>query len=391
MIHRILANKVKRQLDFMPAVALLGPRQVGKTTIAKQLAKQIGLQHHYLDLESTADMAKLSNAEDYLKTLAADLVIIDEVQRMPALFPILRSVIDAERRNGRFLLLGSASPQLLAQSSETLAGRLAYSELSPFFLQEVFDTPDAMPHLWLRGGFPHFFLAQSDDISFKMRQQFISTYLERELLMLGLSASPQVLRRLLTMLMHLHGQLLNYASLSNAMGIDVKTLHRYLDFFESSFIIRRLQPWVSNTGKRLVKSSRVYICDSGIYHALAGLCTQEELAGHPGRGASWEGFVMQQIVPRLKPGINAFFYRTQDGSGLDLLLEKDGKPVLGLEIKASNAPSITKGTTNAAKQLGEIPIWVVTPAADEDYRHNEWVGITSINRLEEKLSIFLES
>jgi len=369
------------RLKHQPALALLGSRQVGKTTLSMQLQQAVGKDSVYLDLESPADLAKLSDPEDYFLNRQDKLIILDEVQRKPELFPILRSVIDRNRAaKGRFLLLGSASPELLAKSSETLAGRIAYLELNPLLYSEVSASID-FQKLWLRGGYPDMLLAENDVISFKNRLDFIQTYLERELPLLGLRASPVLLRNLLKMLAQVHGQILNYSDISRSLGVDLNTLKRYLDFFEYSFIIRRLQPFFINISKRLVKSPKFYFRDSGILHGLSGIGNMEELESYLFKGNSWEGFVIQNVIGNLKPEISPYFYRTQDGSELDLVLVKGNVPVLGIEIKYSNAPSPSKGNTVAAQDLGDIPVLLVTPSVDEDYSLVRKKTVTSFARL----------
>ncbi|MEI7583008.1 ATP-binding protein [Runella sp.] len=382
---RFITNRVLERIENLPAVALLGPRQVGKTTLAKQLQKEIAKESIYLDLESQEDYNKLINIESYLLQRDDKLLIIDEVQRMLELFPVLRSVIDRNRSNTRFMLLGSASPELLAKSSETLAGRISYIEVNPFIYPEVSGSY-SFQQLWLRGGFPTMLMTQSEEVSFANRLDFIQTYLERELPLLGLSVSPIMLRNLLRMISHVHGNIINYSDLSKSLGIDVNTVKRYLDYFENSFLIRRLQPYFVNISKRLVKSPKVYIRDSGLLHAVVGIENEEDLEGYIGKGNSWEGFVIQQIIAQLKPSVYPYYYRTQDGSELDLVLVKGLSPVLGIEIKYANAPKITKGTTVASQDLGTLPVLVVTPFATEDYELSPTTKVTDFKRLFTHLS-----
>lgn len=384
-IARAITNQVLRSMNHFPAVALLGPRQVGKTTLAKAIAETVEKPSIYLDLESSSDLQKLTNAEDYLRQRDDQLILIDEIQRMPSLFPLLRSVIDRKRVNGRFILLGSASPELLAKSSETLAGRIAYLELHPFSYPEI-RALAGYERLWLRGGFPNLFLQESEEVSFTSRVQFIQTYIERELPLLGLSASVNTLRNLLRMIAHVNGNLLNYSDLSRSLGIDVGTTKRYLDYFEQAFLVRRVEPYFANTSKRIVKSPKIYVRDTGLLHALAGIENGEELEGFHAKGNSWEGFVIQQIIAHLKSSIGYFFYRTQDGTELNLVLVKGLTPVLGIEIKYSNAPTLRKGNRLAAADLGNVPLLVVTPSVDEDYSPAENCTVTSLDRLFHHLS-----
>jgi len=383
---RIVLSQAIDRLNQLPALALLGSRQVGKTTLSRQIQEAVGKDSVYLDLESPSDLAKLADAEGYFLERQDKLIILDEVQRMPELFPILRSVIDRHRKlKGRFLLLGSASPELLAKSSETLAGRIAYLELNPLIFAEVLPSIDYRT-LWLRGGYPDMLLAENDQVSFKNRLDFIQTYLERELPLLGLMTSPVLLRNLLRMLMGVHGNVLNYSDLSRSLGLDVNTIKRYIDFFEYSFIIRRLQPYFTNISKRVVKSPKLYFRDSGLLHAFAGISKAEDLEGFLQKGNSWEGFVIQDVIAKLKQEISPYFFRTQDGSELDLVLVKGTMPVLGIEVKYSNAPSPSKGNTIAAQDLGNIPVLIVTPSANEDFSIGPQKTVTSFGRL----SIHLE-
>ena len=384
VFDRLLESRLRAYLELFPCVAIVGPRQVGKTHLVKSMLEQYPREAIYLDLESDEDLVKLRNAEQYFNARQDKLIIIDEVQRKPELFVLLRSVIDKRRENGRFILLGSASPELLTQSSESLAGRIGYLEMHPLMYQEVKGRYH-YDQLWLRGGIPNALLQPGDALSMEVRQQFIQTYVERELAILGLSASGTRLKNLLRMIAHMQGQLINYAHLSNAMGINVQTLHRYLNFFENAFIIRRLEPYHTNVQKRIVKAPKIYIRDTGVYHALAGIEDREALDGFPGKGHSWESFVIQQVMARLEIGVEAFFYRTHDGTEIDFVLVKGMKPVIGLEIKLSNAPTITRGTTIASTDLGNIPVLVVTHAVAEDYTHNENVTVTSFERLMEQL------
>jgi len=379
-IKRILQPSIIRYYNNFPCVALIGPRQVGKTTTLKMLTSQIAAETVYLDLESDEDKMKLSNPEQYLLDRKDKLIIIDEIQRKPGLFPLLRSVIDRHRVNGRFIISGSASPELLAKSSETLAGRIAYLELQPFVFPEIKST-FSFDLLWLKGGFPDFFLQQDTMISFEKRLQFIQTYIERELPLLGLSVSPNVLKNLLVMIAHSQAQILTYSTFSKALGIEVNTVKRYIDYLENAFLIRRLQPYFFNTKKRLTKSPKIFIRDTGLLHAIFNLVTREDIEGHPGKGFSWESFVIQQIIALLKPGVNPCFYRTQDGAELDLVLVKGIQPVIGIEIKLSNAPSVERGITLASADLGNIPVFIVTHSVMEDYELKKGIKVTSFERI----------
>ncbi len=357
---RIAEEEVLRLMNHFPAVAIVGPRQVGKTSLALQLAGRQKTSMLYLDLESPADLNKLTEPELFLGPLWEKTIILDEVQRVPSLFPVLRGLIDRHRQPGRFVLLGSASPDLIRDASETLAGRIAFYELSPFSFSEVSDITGWQSH-WLRGGFPDSLLAAGDLISLEWRDQFIKTYLERDLPLLGLSASPILTRRLWTMLAHWNGNLLNYESLGNALGITSPTVKRYIDFFEAAFLIRRLQPWFTNISKRLVRSPKIYLRDTGILHALLGIENFEQLQGHPGIGASWEAYILQEIAAKLPLRSELFFYRTQDGTEADILIVKGGIPDTLVEVKYTATPAITKSMRTAAQDLQTRRNIIVAP------------------------------
>lgn len=362
MIKRRIASQLNELLDESPAVALLGPRQVGKTTLALSIGDE--RPSMYLDLESDADRAKLSEPELYLSAHADKLVIMDEVHRLPNLFQTLRGLIDrgrrAGRRSGQFLLLGSASIDLLRQSGETLAGRIAYLEMHPVDGLEV--APTSIGKLWARGGFPDSFLAPSDRASLRWRQDFIRTYLERDIPLLGPRIPAETLRRFWTMLAHRQGGLLNAAELSRALGVDGKTVATYLDLLVDLLLVRRLEPWHSNTEKRLVKSPRIFVRDSGIAHALLGLASEDDVLGHPVAGASWEGFVIETMVAAAPPGSQANFYRTAAGAEIDLLITPPGSArPWAIEIKRSLAPKVERGFYTACADLDPARRIVIYP------------------------------
>lgn len=384
MLIREKANfELNKKLNSNPAVAILGPRQVGKTTLAKEfMANKDAI---YLDLESPEDAARLADSELYFRTHQEKLIVIDEVQRMPELFPVLRSVIDRERRNGKFLLLGSASPQLLSRSSETLAGRISFLELHPFHISEI-STLDSFSKLWLRGGFPSFYLSETSEDSFEKRMDFLSTYIERELPLLGLNLPTRIVRNAIQMLTQLNGNLLNISSLSKSLTIDQRKTKELLDYLENAFLVRSLQPFFLNISKRMVKSPKLFFRDTGLLHATAGVESPGELDGYLYRGASFEAFVIQQIIAVIKPSITPYFYRTHDGTELDLLLVKGNSPIIGIEIKTSNAPKITRGTTIASQDLGDIPILIVTPSVNEPYQRADKQTIIGLQDLIEYLA-----
>lgn len=351
--------------------------------MVKTLEAQLSKKVIYLDLESPQDRNRLQDPELYLSERQDALIVLDEIQRMPMLFPLLRSAIDRHRVAGRFVLSGSASPELLQKSSESLAGRISYLELQPFHWGEVSEFISYRQH-WLRGGYPEMLLADSDKTANRRMNDFITTYVERDLPMLGLSASSTVVRNLLSVLVGVHANLLNISELSRSLGLSVTAVSRYLDFLENAFLIRRLQPWHLNIKKRIVKSPKLFVRDSGMLHALADIADVEVLAGSLWLGGSWEGYIVQQIIAQLSYNIRPYFYRTADGSELDLVLVRGVSPVLGIEIKYSNSPKLSAGNYIAAKDLGDIPILVVTPSAG-DYKLPQNVQVCELQSLKEHL------
>lgn len=376
MISRQDSIETTQLLSIFPAVAILGPRQVGKTTMAKMLAS--GRPSIYLDLEATADRAMLKNAAEFLMLQRGKLVILDEIQRMPHLFQELRGVIDANRdagfRTGQFLLLGSASMDLLQQSSESLAGRIAYTELTPIRIPEF---PEEINRLWLRGGFPDSLVADDGLASFLWRQNFIKTYLERDIPQLGPRIPAERLRRFWTMLAHLQGAVLNASNMANALDVDSKTVANYLDLMVDLLLVRRLEPYYANIGKRLIKSPKVYVRDSGLMHALLGIRTQEELLASPVNGQSWEGFVVENIINSLdKNQYKAFYYRTSSGNEIDLLLEDSAGELTAIEVKRTVAPKVSRGLRQAVADLKPTQTYMVCPAK---MPYPLDVGITAIS------------
>jgi uncharacterized protein len=363
MILRTLHIQLLETLAKFPVVALLGPRQVGKTTLAKAVLQGKAPPALYLDMELPSDLARLQEPELYLEQHRDRLVIIDEIQRLPGLFPLLRALVDRKRTPGRFLILGSASPDLIRNSSETLAGRVVYLELSPLSAAEVGEA--AVRPLWLRGGFPDSFLAGSDDESFAWREAFISTYLERDIPQLGIRIPAAQLRRFWTMIAHNHGQLWNASRIAGALGVSAPTVRHYLDIMEDTYIVRQLPPYFINMGKRLTKSPKVYLRDSGLLHSLAGINTLDQLHGNPLVGNSWEGFIIEQIL-RMKPtGWQGYFFRTAAGAEIDLLLQdKEGRTV-AVEVKYSLSPKPLRGFWQAYRDLGCRVGYVVYPGEEE--------------------------
>jgi hypothetical protein len=348
MIRRHAQARLSRLLARYPAVALLGPRQAGKTTLALEIARRLGERAVYLDLESPSDRAKLADAELYFAGHEGRLIILDEIQRAIGLFQMLRGVIDARRRRrrgkGQFLLLGSASMELLRQSSESLAGRISHLELTPLLVGEAARRRGgAVDRLWVRGGFPESFLAATDTASYDWRLSFIRTYLERDIPALGPRIPAETLRRFWAMLAHEQGGLLNAAKLAAALGVSGQTVARYLDLMVDLLLARRLQPWADNPGKRLVRSPKVYLRDSGVVHALLGLRTLDDVLGHPVAGGSWEGFVIENLLAVAPVGVEPYFYRTSAGAEIDLLLRISAARRWAVEVKRSSAPSVSKG------------------------------------------------
>ena len=385
LIKRRIADRLRTLLDESPAVALLGPRQVGKTTLAQDLGE--GRSSLYLDLESDADRAKLSDPELYLAAHEDKLVILDEVQRMPGLFQNLRGLIDRGRRkglrSGRFLLLGSASIDLLRQSGETLAGRIAYAELAPLDALEV--GPTDLDQLWLRGGFPDSFLAKDDPASLRWRRDFIRTYLERDIPALGPRIAAETLRRFWTMLAHRQSALSNAADLGRALGVDGKTVASYLDLLVDLMLVRRLEPWHANIGKRLVRSPRIYVRDTGILHALLGLGTMDDLLGHPVAGASWEGLVVETAHATMPDGTEAQFYRSGAGAEVDLVLTLPGGGRWAIEVKRSLAPKVERGFHHACEDLQPERRIVVYPGV-EAFPLPNGIEVMSLRQFGQELS-----
>lgn len=386
MIHRALESELLFRLNHLPAVALLGPRQVGKTTLVHYLRGQLPRSSVYLDLENPADRARLNEPQLFLDANQEQTVILDEVQRLPELFPLLRGLIDRHRVPGRFLLLGSASYDLLRTASESLAGRISYLELTPLLLHELPEA-DYRTH-WFRGGFPESYLAVNDAVQQLWTGDFLTTYFEKDLPQLGLPARPALTRRLLTMLAHSQGGLINYATLAASLGISQPTVTSYLDFLERALLVRRLLPYFTNVGKRLIKTPKMYLRDSGLLHRLLSLPDFNTLLGHPVAGGSWEGYVLEQVLALLRPDQTAYFYRTADGAELDVVVEARGKIAVAVEIKLSNAPVLTRGTHNALTDLGQPPLLVVTPSA-EDYPMQVGVDVCSVRTLPERLRALL--
>ena len=384
MIARRLLPRLRELLGRFPAVVLIGPRQVGKTTLARAcLADSGGL---YLDLESQRDTRKLSDPEDYLSQRESQLVVLDEIQRVPELFPSLRGLIDDGRtrglRAGRFLLLGSASLELIQQSSETLAGRIAYLELHPLDATEIGGAP--VERLWLRGGFPDSFLAETDALSSEYRDFLIRSYLERDLPLFGSRLASGKLRNLWTMLAHAQGGVVNISALARNLEIDGRTMNAHLDLLENLLLVRKLKPWHANTGKRLVKSPKLYLRDSGLVHELLGIGELETLVGHPVVGASWEGFVIENLLACAPARTEAYFYRTSAGAEIDLILKFRNGETWAVEIKRGLSPVLKPGFFSAVEDIAPDKAFVVY-GGEETYRLKPGIEAIGLKSLQEAL------
>ncbi|NML20231.1 ATP-binding protein [Pseudoflavitalea sp. G-6-1-2] len=386
MIVREAEKEVFQLLEEFPAVGLLGPRQVGKTTLAETIAETLNTETVYLDLETPSEIVKLKNPESFFNLNIGKLIILDEVQRMPEVFAVLRGAIDRRRKEGfrtaQFLILGSASLDLLQQSSESLAGRIAYKELSGLLVTEV--GIKEQNNLWLRGGFPDSFLARSDEASLRWRTNFISTYLERDVPQFGSRIPSTSLRLLWTMLAHAQGTQLNTSKLGANLGITAPTAKKYIELLEDLLLIRTLRPWSGNIGKRLVKSPKVYIRDSGIAHALLNIVKLNDLLGHPVVGASWEGFVIENLMGVLPEGATAWFYRTAAGAEIDLVIEKGPEKKYAIEIKKSDAPVLSKGFYLGCEDIGATHRFVVYSGNDR-YPGIENTQVLSLTDMMEEL------
>ena len=350
-------RQIQKALKRSKITALLGPRQCGKTTLAKEIAGQT--KAHYLDVESPSDKAKLQNPELYLKDIPG-LTIIDEIQLMPELFPILRVISDQSSDIGRFLILGSASPELIRNASESLAGRIEFVDLQGFNLSETGE--ENLRRLWNRGGFPLSYLAETEKDSVAWREGFVRTFLQRDLPQLGINLPSTTLRRFWTMLAHSHGQVLNSSQLAKSMGMNDKTIRSYIDILDATYMIRSLQPWFANIKKRQVKSPKIYFTDTGLLHHLLGINNQNSLLGHPQLGSSWESFAMEQIL-RIVPGLVPYFWSTYTGAELDLLFSVNGKNV-GIEFKYTDTPKSTKSMHSAIDDLNLEKLYVVYPGVE---------------------------
>ena len=383
MIKRWLSDRLKNSIDHSAAVALLGARQIGKTTLAHEISRNISTI--YLDLEAPEDQLKLSDATSFLSAHKDKLIILDEIQRAPELFMVLRGLIDKNRRAGRtsgqFLLLGSASMDLLRQSSESLAGRIDYIEMAGLNLLELLPaTNQNTQRLWLRGTFPNSYLAQSDALSMNWLENLIRSYLERDIPQMGFRIPATRLRRLWTMLAHLQGETINFSKLATNLEVDGKTVSHYVDILVDLLLVRRLQPWYQNVKKRLVKSPRFYVRDSGILHRLLGISNYDLLLSNPVLGKSWEGFVIENLLSILPCNTEFYFYRTAAGAEIDLVLKFSSEELWAIEIKYGVAPRISKGYYQACEDLKASHKYVVY-GGEEEFPVKDGVTVISLSKL----------
>lgn len=387
MITRMIAAQLEKHLQSIPAVALLGPRQVGKTTLAKTVSD--GRNSLYLDLEAPEDRLKLRDPGSFLSLHSDKLVILDEIQRVPDLFMVLRGLIDKNRQKGRkagqFLLLGSASPDLLRQSSESLAGRIRYLEMGGFNLLEIDSEQRCVNDLWLRGGFPDSYLAGDDDLAMDWLEDLIRTYLERDVPQMGFRVPATRLRRLWTMLAHLQGEPVNYSKIGSNLEMDSKSVSHYIEILTELLLVRRLDPWHANVKKRLVKSPRFYLRDSGLHHRLLGIDHHEGLLSNPVLGKSWEGFAMENIHSILTRRAETYFYRTVAGAEIDLVIKMPSSETWAVEIKYGTAPKLGKHYSAICNDVGADHKYIVYGGGDE-FPVGEDVTMISLPKLMRKIS-----
>lgn len=363
MITRAVTENILKNLSAFPASNIIGPRQVGKTTLAKYLQTRLGKPSIYLDLQNEQDLDKLASPSLFLREHADKCVVIDEIQRLPTLYSQLRSLIDERRDPARFMLLGSASPSIIKGVSESLAGRVFFSEIMPFSLLEVKGVASWQTH-WVRGGFPNVLAMPDEELVVEWFDAFSRTFVERDLRELGYNLTPMLFTRLLRMLAHLHGQLLNITSLANSLDSRSTTITQYIDLLEGGFLVNRLQPWFANSGKRLVKTPKIYIRDSGLLHHLLRIRNYDALLGNPAVGASWEGYVIEQIMRATHRKWEYYFYRTQHGAESDLVLISPTGEMYCIEIKFSSAPVLSKGFYQSIEDLQPTHKYIIVPTGD---------------------------
>lgn len=390
MINRDHFKKVIDALHNMPVVALIGPRQVGKTTLALEIAKYLEKEVTYLDLELDSDYNKLSDPEAYLDRFPNQLLIIDEVQRKPDLFRIIRSTVDKRKRDGEkhghFLVLGSASKDLIQNSSESLAGRIRYIELSTFSVNEICSAEfnnDCVEKLWLRGGFPDAYFANDNKSSMQWRHDFFNTYVERDIPQMGPAISSTLLKRFWKMLAHYHANQINFSEFGRSLELSHTSIRNYLDLLTDFYMVRQLQPWAGNIKKRLVKSPKIYLRDSGLLHSILNLSSIDLLFSHPKIGASWEGFVIENILNQIDDTWDFSYYRTSNQAEIDLILNTPENEIWAIEIKRSSAPKLTRGFHEACKDINATHKWVIN-TADDRYplpQKTEVIGLIKFLRL----------
>jgi len=361
-VKRYIENYILKLLDYFPVIGLLGARQVGKTTLINLIKDKIEKPVVYIDLESPADRRKLEDAELFLHYQQERCVIIDEIQRNKELFPVIRSLVDKHKVSSRFIILGSASPELIRDSSESLAGRIAYAELYPFNIFEL-QFKDVNKH-WLQGGFPLSYLTNDIFYSSEWRENFIRTYIERDIPLLGLNLRNVNFHKFLNLLAHINAQTLNYSNLSKSMELTVPTINRYIDFLEKAFLLKKLPPYSINTKKRLVKSPKLYFTDTGILHQLLSINSFSDLQANIYQGASWENYVIMQIAFILKKEYNLYYYRTHNGAEIDLIIEKSNIVYYAIDIKYTNSPKLSKGNYFAFQDISAKQNYVITPSSD---------------------------
>lgn len=375
-ITRKIESEVLKAIQNYPVTALTGPRQCGKSTLAKKILSNFP-DSIYLDLERPSDLLKLENAEWFFSSQKGKLICIDEIQRFPELFPVIRSLVDEWQTNSCFLILGSASQDLLKQSSESLAGRIAYKTLAPFILKEIQNQCSTEEYI-CKGGFPKSLLTKDFQTSFEWRENFILTFLEKDLLQwTGFTSAS--MRRLWQMLSHLNGQTINYSTLGNSLGITSTTVKTYIDLLASTYMVEVIPPYISNLGKRLVKAPKIYISDSGISAALLGLKSVDDIFGHPGLGQLWEQIVLSNLKI-LYPGAEFYFYRTSNGSEVDFVMKYHNK-VYVIECKSSYTPILTKGNYNAFEDISADKVFIVTPSKS-NWSMKEGIDVISIDDLD---------
>lgn len=396
MIKRIKKNEIGSLIKQFPVIAIIGPRQCGKTTLAQMEVLKIKKTGLYFDLESPKDLLHFENPEHFLETISKDVdcIVIDEIQRMPEVFTILRSLVDRKKQAGKFVLLGSSSPDLIKGVSETLAGRIAYSEISPFNLLEIYKKDTDVNKLWFRGGFPDAYLAKNDEFWFRWMDNFFRTFIERDLnTLFGVTFSPVLMYKLWRMLAHFQSQIWNAQSFSKGLDVSPTTINKYIDFLEGAFVIRRLPAYFTNAKKRIIKSPKIYIRDSGLLHYLLDINSLKDVTFHSQVGHSWEGFVIEQIIQLIPNTIKPFYYRTHDGSEMDLVLVKGIEVIACIEIKTTDTSHVSRGFYESIKDLKSSNNYVVTPNQKFSYitdKNVKFIGLKEFLEFEMKKIILIK-